>query len=206
MNGEAAIAGLPILADDLLALWQTLGYSYERLTTGIAPGNAARQGFAAHDHSGGGNGVFLCQPLGRWNGTSDIAANGGEATALPFGGMTSFYSCAVACTTYSQQDAVAFIAGQIGSGGINAPEATGPALSVEWDGTSLPDVVHYQAAGGVWLMVVAIPAAINAAGVHHLALRINAATLPTLASGGYAIGWRTLMAEVWPVQKVDHEL
>jgi hypothetical protein len=206
MNGEAAIAGLPILADDLLALWQTLGYSYERLTTGIAPGNAARQGFSAHDHGGGGTGVFLCQPLGRWDGTSEMAASGGEATGLPFGAMASFYSCAVACTTYSQQDAVAFIAGQTGSGGINTPEATGPALSVEWDGTALADVMHYQAAGGVWLMVAAIPSALNAAGFHSLALRINAATIPTLAGGGYAIGWNTLMAEVWPVQKVEHGL
>lgn len=206
MNGEAAIAGLPILADDLLALWQTLGYSYERLTTGIAPGNAARQGFSAHDHGGGGTGVFLCQPLGRWDGTSDIAQGGGEATGLPFGAMTSFYSCAVACTTYAQQDAVAFIAGEAGGGGLNTPKSTGPALSVEWDGTALADVMHYQAAGGVWLMAVAIPAALNAAGVHHLALRINAATIPPAPGGNFGISWKTLMAEVWPVQKVEHGL
>ena len=157
MNGEAAIAGLPILADDLLALWQTLGYSYERLTTGIAPGNAARQGFSAHDHGGGGTGVFLCQPLGRWNGTSDLAANGGQATGLPFGAMASFYCCAVACSTYVQQDAMVFISGTMGGGGINNPEEVGAALSVEWDGTALADVMHYYAAGDVWLIGAAIP-------------------------------------------------
>lgn len=206
MNGEAAIAGLPILADDLLALWQTLGYSYERLTTGIAPGNAARQGFSAHDHGGGGTGVFLCQPLGRWNGTSDLAANGGQATGLPFGAMASFYCCAVACSTYVRQDAMVFISGTMGGGGINNPEEVGAALSVEWDGTALADVMHYYAAGNVWLIGAAIPAALNAAGFHSLALRIDAATIPTLAGGGYAIGWQTLMAEVWPVQKVEHGL
>ena len=206
MNGEAAIAGLPILASDLLALWETLGYSYERLTTGIAPGNAARQGFSAHNHAGGGLGLLLCQPLGRWNGTADMAASGGQATALPFGAMTSFFSCAVACTTYAQQDAVAFVAGLNGTGGIDNPEETGPALSLEWDGVALPSVVHYQAEGGVWMMAATIPAAANAAGVHHLALKITAASLPALAGGGFGVSWRSLMAEVWPVQKVTHDL
>lgn len=204
MSGAASIGGLPILAGDLLALWETLGYSYERLTTGTAPGNAARQGFAEHDHTAGGLGTLLCQPLGRWAGAADMGYDGRASTGTPFG-QSHYIAAGVACATYSAQDALGYVLGVDGNEGVTAPDRAGAAPSLDWDGTALNDVNFYRS-GSLWMIAGRIPAALNTAGAHHLAMRLDVALLPWVPGAAHAVSFRTLMAEVWPAEKVNHDL
>ena len=192
MNGNAGMGGLPVLAEDLLALWETLGYSYERLSTDIAPGNAGRAGFAAHNHAGGGVGSVLCQPLAKWEGR---ATTEGGATAF---GQPDGICFAMLCPTYVACDASLVIAGKT-ERTRRITNAAG--LIVEFDAAPLVDVIFSDIGpGGLWTITAKIPAAINVAGNHYAALRI------VNFSGGVTASFEVLAAEVWPVGKVANGL
>lgn len=198
MNGNAGMGGLPVLAEDLLALWETLGYSYERLSTDTAPGNAGRAGFAAHNHAGGGVGSVLCQPLAKWEGR---ARTDGSSPAF---GQPDGICFAMLCPTYVACDASLTIVGRMGTStqlGAALVPSGNPNLIVEFDAAPLTDVVFSGIRQlGYWTITAKIPAAVNVAGNHYAALRIvNMATGPTSS-------FEVLAAEVWPVGKVAHGL
>ncbi len=77
---EEAGTAQPVLADTMLRVWQTVGNSYESLTTGPAPGNGARTVPAPHSHGLFSPGAVVAQAASRWQGPAELE---GATVGLP---------------------------------------------------------------------------------------------------------------------------
>ena len=161
---EEAGPNQPILADSMLTAWQTIGNSYESLTTVIAPGNAARTVPQAHDHGVAGPGAFVAQAAMRWNGSSE----GGQVTT-PYFAQSSIYIWASVVVVYAAQETSLSL---FGSGTSPDFMARTNDLKLELDGALIPYEFVRSQDPESW--AIAAPLGKLAQGLHYLALRHDA--------------------------------
>ena len=186
-QGSNAAPQQAVRADAFAAAWQTIGNSYETLTTGIAPGNGGRTVAQVHDHSTGGKGAFLAQPPSRWQGFATMGDEGTAATAHPFA-LTSTICWASLLQVYTDQGLLLVLRGNTGSAnGVNKPSSDLNGLTLELDG--VPMLLGFEPTGALdWAIAVGL--GVVTAGVHTLALKLS--TYP--AEG---VAWGIYGAEVW---------
>lgn len=191
MVSEDAMSRSAVLATSFQRAWETIGNSYEQLTTGIAPGNGGRTVVLPHDHTNGktGAGTIAAQAPSRWQGRSQLGDSNGPATSFPFG-LASLYVWACIVEIYSQQEAAAVIVGRVGNnGGADRPGAVAQSLTLELNGFSMPYGFETSNDPGSWM--IAANLGVLSAGTYHLALRVSA-----LSPRGET--WSVVGAEVWP--------
>jgi len=183
---EEAGPNQPVLADTFSRVWQTVGNSYESLTTGPAPGNAGRTVAAPHDHGVAGPGAILAQAPSRWQGSAEIVA-----ASAPMPGLTHIYAWASCLAVYAGQDLQVVIFGRKGLGvGLRSPEWSkrNGDLFLELNGADIPFEVVQSQDPSAW--VIAAGLGTLAPGVYTLALRLDT---PLAA----VTSWTVDGAEVW---------
>tara|TARA_Y100001963_G_scaffold126207_1_gene178484 strand:- start:771 stop:1328 length:558 start_codon:yes stop_codon:yes gene_type:complete len=174
------------LASSFQRAWETIGNSYEALTTGPAPGNGARTVPNAHNHTNGktGSGVTVAQAACRWQGRSNIV----NATAFPHS-LSYLYAWAGLVEIYTQQEVAVVIVGDTGDGsGGNVPGSVVGGLDLQLNGVSMPFGFENSNDRNTWMIGAGL--GVLAPGTYHLALKIS--TLNTRAES-----WSVIGAEVW---------
>jgi len=133
-QGNFAAPQQPVRADAFQQAWQTIGNSYETLTTGIAPGNGGRIVTQVHDHLKGSKGAMLAQPACRWQGFASMGDPQVAATAHPFS-LANTFCWAAMLQVYTAQDYVLVLYGRDGeANGVQRPSIDVAGLQLELDG------------------------------------------------------------------------
>ena len=186
MRAEDAGLNLPVLASSFQRAWETIGNSYEQLTTGIAPGNGGRVVPLPHDHQASAGGALLAQAPTRWQGLSNVGVPLTPATAFPHG-LAYLYVWAGLIEIYAEQECNVVILGARGGAGTRTmPDPD--ALTLEIGGFVTPygfedsnDSDTFMISAGLGLM---------APGTYPLALKLS-----SLDPNGEC--WQVFGAEVW---------
>ena len=187
-QGNSAAPQQAVRADAFAAAWQTIGNSYETLTTGIAPGNGGRTVAQVHNHSTGGKGAFLAQPPSRWQGFATMGDEGTAATAHPFA-LAATFCWASMLQVYTDQSLMLVLYGIDGqANGVIRPTIALPSLTLELDGIAMPLGFEPSQDRNSWSIVVGL--GVVTAGLHTLALKL--ATYPP-----NGVAWSIYGAEVW---------
>jgi len=184
---EEAATNQPVLADSFLRAWQTVGNSYELLTTGTAPGNAGRTVALVHDHGVAGPGAILAQAPMRWQGNAEIGDTSSPAISHPLG-LAYTFAWASLVIVYADQETSLCIFGTTGGGASNRPATVPGGLVMELNGAATPLEVSQSNDPGSW--VISAGLGLLVAGTHTLALRID-------SYAGVGESWAVTGAEVW---------
>jgi len=193
MNAEDAGTRQAVLASSFQRVWETIGNSYEQLTTGPAPNNGARTVAVPHDHSNGksGAGIIAAQSPTRWQGLSRVGDMTSNATAFPLG-LPYLYVWAAVVQVYCQQEcnvAIFGTAGVLRQGAGAGPGTMPGALTLEINGLSTP--FGFEVSNNPESWFVAAGLGVLPAGTYHLALKLT-------GLNGTGESWSVIGAEVWP--------
>ena len=177
-QGNFAAPQQPVRADAFEKAWQTIGNSYETLTTGIAPGNAGRAVAQVHDHLKGSKGAMLAQPACRWQGFASM----GDSQAAAF-------CWAAMLQVYTSQDYVLVLYGRDGeANGVQRPSIDVVGLQLELNGVVTAHSFLASQDRNAWIITAELFSL--AAGLHTLALNFTGAYINGLC-------WSVYGAEVW---------
>lgn len=160
---EEAGSNQPVLSGSMTRTWETIGNTYEALTTGIAPGNGVRTVPAPHDHGQLGTGAFLAQPALRWQGSSESS---GSTTGYFL--QTYMHLWASCFPVYAAQEMSLVL---FGSGSTpHGANLTGK-LVLWLDGADIPFEFIPSQDPSAWAISASLGAL--APGVHGVALRLD---------------------------------
>ena len=187
LNANNVNSGRSILASSFEKAWQTIGNSYEQLTTGPAPNNGARTVAVPHNHTAGksGAGAIAAQAPTRWQGLSQFGERG-STVSFPFS-LSYCYVWAGVLQVYSGQECAVAIFGTSESIG---PERIPGRITLEINGLSTPFGFEVSNNFNTWFIAAGL--GVLGAGTYHLALKVNS------LSGAVNEKWSVIGAEVWP--------
>ena len=178
----------PVRADAFEKAWQTIGNSYETLTTGIAPGNAGRTVAQVHDHIKGSKGAMLAQPACRWQGFASMGDPQAAASAHPFA-LSNTFCWAAMLQVYTAQDYVLVLYGRDGeANGVQRPRIDVLNFQLELNGVATAHSFLASQDRNAWVITAELSSV--AAGLHTLALNFTGAYINGLC-------WSVYGAEVW---------
>tara|TARA_Y100000593_G_scaffold92979_1_gene186244 strand:- start:1883 stop:2509 length:627 start_codon:yes stop_codon:yes gene_type:complete len=187
LNANNVNSGRSILASSFEKAWQTIGNSYEQLTTGPAPNNGARTVALPHNHTAGksGAGAIAAQAPTRWQGLSQFGARG-STFSFPFS-LSYCYAWAGILQIYSGQECAIAI---FGTSERLSPESIPGRVTLEINGLSTPFGFEVSNNPDVWFIAAGL--GVLGAGTYHLALKVNS------VSNVVSERWSVIGAEVWP--------